>query len=157
MFCCVMGDRIPGLRQPENTCMCWLLLWWCLVCTMSARSLSRFSIVWFSWHVQTCLSLLSWPYYYWYSKMISKESKDFLSNCMQELKNIRKRLIKWLVRFLCVILTSRSCRILSGIFVFAVLSSNENCNFQWSALCVELIHAATYREILQFLYKVFTL
>lgn len=83
--------------------------------------------------------------------------KGFSFQLHEKLKNIRKRLIKWLVRFLSVILTSRSCRILSGIFVFAVLSSSENCNFQWSAFCVELIHAATYREILQFLDKVFTL
>lgn len=114
----------------------------------SARGLSRF--VWVTWHVQTCLSLLFQPCYYWYSKMISKESKDFLSNCMQRLKNNGTRLIKCLFRILCVILTSRRCRLLSGIFVFAVLSANENCNFQPSAFCVGLIHAATYREILQF-------
>lgn len=33
----------------------------------------------------------------------------------------------------------------------------KTTNFQWSAFCVKLIHAATYREILQFLDKVFTL
>lgn len=40
MFCCVMGDGISGLMQPENTYTCWLLLWWCLVCScmVSARS-----------------------------------------------------------------------------------------------------------------------
>lgn len=35
----LLCDGISGLMQPENTCMCWLLLWWCLVCScmVSAR------------------------------------------------------------------------------------------------------------------------
>lgn len=77
VFCCVTGDGIPGLRQPENTCMCWLLGVLCAVAPCqpgvpqdSVRWLSRF--VWIIWHVQTCSSLLFRPCYYWYRKMISK-------------------------------------------------------------------------------------
>lgn len=77
---------------------------------------------------------------------VSMEANYFLPNCMQGLKNNRMRLIKWLVRFLCVILNSRRCRLLSWIFVFAVLSSNDNCNFWPSAACIELIHAAILRN-----------
>lgn len=35
----------------------------------------------FIWHVETCLSLLFLPCYYWYSRITSKKSKDSLTDC----------------------------------------------------------------------------
>lgn len=151
------GDGIPGLRQPENTCICWLLLWWCLVCscTMSARTPSGFS----KRAEQICLIHLAGSdlFIITFLAMLlliqqndQQRIKGYSFQLYVKAEKHQDEVDQSGLLDSCVSFWLPGAASFCQKYVFAVLSSNENCNFQWSAFCVELIYATTYREILQF-------
>lgn len=146
-----MAGTLPSLRQP--VCVSCFCLGAVLAVTVLARRRPEFS----KRHKEICFAFIwlrkTCYFFSCYGLLIQQNQQQGLEGFSYQLRTRGWNGWVWefLVRFLldsCVILTARSCKLLTAIWTFAVLSSTANCSLQWSDLYTELMHAATYREIL---------